>query len=259
MNQTGPSLTEAVIESWRSVFGNAAPLARASVLPFFLFLALQRIDQIVGTNEGAYRILWGVVSTVLSAVPAIILLMPWYRHLLAARIPALASRPALGWSFVMMVRWAGLDVMFFIAMAPITAVLAQSGQQGSEAASGVAGAVLFYYMALVIAAYLIYGRMGLSVPAAAAESDHRYMRSWLATRENGWRIGFAILICWLSIEFPISILRAPLAVDNPTLAMQYLDATLAAVFRVVNELLGAAVFTQFYLASLTGKSDAESV
>lgn len=255
MNKTGPSLTEAVIESWRSVFENAAPLARASVLPFFLFLALQRIDQVVGASGGVFGIIWGAAYTILSAVPAVILLMPWYRKLLAARMPAMASQPSLGWSFVMMVRWAGLDLMFFIAMAPITALLSQSGLQSGNPGPGAGNVLLFYYMAFVIGAYLFYGRMGLAVPAAAAESDHRYMRSWFATRENGWRIGFAVLICILPLEIPVEILQSQLSVDGAPLAMQYLNASLGAVVRVVNELLTATIFAQFYLASLTGKPE----
>lgn len=255
MNQSGPNLFEAVIESWRMVFGNAAALVRASILPFFLFLGLHRLEELVRADGVVSGLAWGLVFTVLAAVPAVILLMPWYRQLLAVHAPAMSAEPAPGWALILMLRWAGLDVMFFIAMAPISALMIQSTPQAGESAAGTPGLVIFYYATVVIGAYLVYGRMGLAVPAAAAESDHSYLRSWFATRDIGWRIGFAVLICALSIEIPIGILRAPLAVEDPTLGMQYLDAALNAVFRVVNELLGAAVFVQFYLAGMAGQPE----
>lgn len=251
MNGSGPGLFEAVIESWRLVIGNAAALARTALLPLVIFIALERLDSAF-RPEGAAILAWQLLFTILAAPPAVMLLMPWYRHLLAAADPAMAVRPATWWSIVLMLRWAGLDILFFAAQAPVVALLIQAGPPGVEPGPEYAGIVVFYVATFVISAYLFYGRMGLALPAAAAEADHSYRRSWMATAANGWRIGFAILLCWLSIQFPISMLRQPLAVENATVAMLYLHAALGAVFRVVNELLGAAVFVQFYLARTAG-------
>ena len=83
MNGSGPGLFEAVIESWRLVIGNAVALARIALLPFLLFIALHRL----GTTfkpEGMAILAWDLLFTILAAAPAAMLLMPWYRHLLAS-------------------------------------------------------------------------------------------------------------------------------------------------------------------------------
>jgi hypothetical protein len=247
MNKSGPGLFEAVIESWRLVIGNAGAIARIALIPFLLFIALHRLEATF-EPEGMAILGWNLLFTILAAVPAAMLLMPWYRRLLAAGDPAMKERPAMWWSVVLMLRWVGLDIMFFAALAPIAAISLQTTAAGAETAPGSPGIVIFYFATFIISAYLFYGRMGLALPAAAAEADHGYRRSWAATGAIGWRIGLAIVLCWLSINIPIEMLREPLAVDDPTLAMQYLDAALGALFRTVNELLGAAVFAQFYLA-----------
>lgn len=246
MSRAGPGLFEAVIESWRLVIGNAGELVRISAIPFLLFLALNRLETAF-KPEGMAALAWTLLFTVLAAAPAAILLMPWYRKLLSKGNPGLAARPRAWWSIMLMLRWAGLDVMFLAGMAPVMAMSIQVVAAGADSAPR-PEFILIYFASVAVGSYLIYGRMGLALPAAAAESDHGYGRSWAATGNNGWRIGLAIIICWQSVQIPIDILRAPLAVEDPTLAMQYLDAALGALFRVVNELLSTAVFAQFYLA-----------
>ena len=255
MNGSGPGLFEAVIESWRLVIVNAATLAKGAVIPFLLFMALNRLESLI-KPEGMAILPWTLLLTVLAAVPAVILLMPWYRKLLAVGEPSLASRPKTWWSIILMMRWAGLDAMFFAMMMPITIISIQIVAAGTEATPRPELA-LVYYASIALGSYLVYGRMGLALPAAAAETDHGYRRSWAATADSGWRIGLAILLCWLSVLIPIDLLRHPLAVEDPTLAMQYLDAALGALFRVVNELLGAAVFAQFYLAHKSAPRESE--
>lgn len=255
MTGSGPGLIEAVIESWRLVVGNAAALVRVAAIPFLIFIALNRIEAAF-RPEGLAELPWTLLFTILAAVPAVMLLMPWYRQLLAVGDPALSSRPAAWWSIMLMLRWVGLDVMFFAMLAPVTMISIQAIAAGLDSAPR-GEIVLLYFASMALGSYLIYGRMGLVLPAAAAESDHGYHRSWAATGNNGWRIGLAILLCALSVEFPIDILRQPLMVENPTLAMQYLDAALGALYRVVNELLGAAVFTQFYLARMADRGGGE--
>ncbi len=256
MNGSGPGLFQAVIESWRLVIGNAAMLARIALVPFLIFVALNRLEAAF-KPEGTAILAWSLLFTILAAPPAIMLLMPWFRQLLAASDPAMAAPPAMWWSIVLMLRWVGLDIMFFMALAPIAAVSIQMMTAGGEPAPGNSGIVVFYVATFVISAYMFYGRMGLALPAAAAESDHSYRRSWAATGNSGWRIGFAVILCLLSVQIPIDSLRAPLAVENPTLAMQYIDAVLGAIFRILNELLSAAVFAQFYLARAAGPAEDE--
>jgi hypothetical protein len=249
MNDSGPGLFEAVIESWRLVFGNLRELLRIALLPFLLFMILHRLQQVVMPDEGLVILAWTLLFTILAGVPATILLMPWLRRLLAAADPELASRqPASGWSLVLMLRWIGLDVMFLMALAPISAMEIQAQlASGSEPAEPTIAAFLFIPI-FVFSSYLIYGRMGLSLPAAASESDHRYRRSWQSTTQTGWRIGFAVVLCWLSVQIPVDVARASLASSDPSMAAQVLDAALAALFRTVNELLSAAVYVQFYIA-----------
>lgn len=255
MNDSGPGLIEAVIESWRLVISNAGALVRVAAIPFLLFVALNRIEAVF-MPEGMGVLAWDLLFTVLAAPPAAMLLMPWYRQLLAAANPAMAARPAMWWSVALMLRWVGLDIMVFSALAPVLAMSIQAVAAGGEAVPR--PDILFIYLTtIVVGFYLFYGRLGLSVPAAAAESNHSYRRSWVATRENGWRITFAFLLCWMPIQFLIDILRQPLAVENPSLAMQYLDAAQGAFFRIVSELLGAAVFAQFYLARTAAPSEDE--
>ena len=250
MNGSGPGLFEAVIESWRLVIGNAGALARIALIPFLLFIALHRLE-LAFEPEGMAILAWDLLFTILAAVPAVMLLMPWYRRLLAAADPAMQARPAMWWSVVLMLRWAGLDILFFAGMGPVMAMSIQVVAAAGEPAPRL-DIFIFYWAMLVMGSYLFYGRMGLALPAAAAESDHSYRRSWAMTRDNGWRIGFAIILCWLPIQFLIETLRGPLAVEDPTLAMQYLDAALGGLLRTVNELLVTAVYVQFYLARTAG-------
>lgn len=247
MNGSGPGLFEAVIESWRLVIGNAAALVRIAFVPFLLFLALHRLAAAY-EPEGAMAVMaWSLLFTVLPAVPAVMLLMPWYRMLLTPANPALATRPATWWSIVLMLRWAGLDTMFFAGMVPVMAMSLQVTSAGGDLATR-PDILVFQLTMIGIGSYLFYGRMGLALPAAAAETDHSYRRSWAMTRDNGWRIGFAIILCWLPLQFLVSSLLEPLATEDPTLALHYLDAALGALLRTVNELLVTAVYVQFYLA-----------
>jgi hypothetical protein len=239
-----------VIESWRLVIGNAVALARLALLPFLIFVALNRLEKAF-MPEGMSVLAWDLLFMILAGPPAVMLLMPWYRRLLAAGDPSLASPPAMGWSLVLMLRWAGLDILFFMAVAPALAMLTQAAMVGGEFTPR-GEVIIFNYASIIVGSYLFYGRMGLALPAAAAGADHRYRRSWAMTSDNGWRIGLAILLCALPLEFLIGSLRAPLlVVENPTPTLLYLDAALGAVFRIVNELLGAAVFAQYYLARTT--------
>jgi len=256
MSSPGPGIFDAVIESWRLVIGNAGALARVAPLPFLIFVALHRLE-VAFDPEGMAVLAWSLLFRILAAVPAAMLLMPWYRRLLAAANPGLAAQPTMWWSIVLMLRWVGLEIMFFAALAPITAIWIQTLAAGAEPAPGISGMTIFYVATFIIGVYLFYGRMGLAMPAAAAQTDHSYRHSWATTTAYGRRISVAIILCWLSVQIPVEMLREPLAVEDPTLAMQYLDAALGALFSIVNELLAAAVFAQFYLARTAAPLEGE--
>ncbi len=251
MNDSGPGLIDAVLESWRLVLGNARELVRISLVPFVIFMSLERLENAVMPEEGMAVMGWTFLFTILMAVPAGMLLMPWFRLLLAARDPAMAARPAAWWSVALTLRWVGLDVMFFAAMVPVMLMSIQAGTAPAAQPGDTAGIFILFWVIFILGSYLIYGRMGLTLPAAAAQTDHSYSRAWSATGSYGWRIGFAVILCWLSIQIPIDLLREPLKSDDPTAAALLLDAALMALFRTINELLSAAVFAQFYLASTT--------
>lgn len=251
MNDSGPGLIDAVIQSWRLVLGNARHLVRISLVPFIIFMGLERLQEAVMPEAGMAIMGWTFLFTVLTAVPAAMLLMPWFRLLLAVREPAMAARPAAWWSVALTLRWAGLDVMFFAAMIPVMVMSIQAGMAGAGQPGGGGEIVLLFWVIFILGAYLIYGRMGLSLPAAAAESDHSYRKAWSVTGSYGWRISFAVIVCWLSIQIPIDLLREPLKSEDPSSAALFLDAALTALFRTVNELLSAAIFAQFYIASTT--------
>lgn len=249
MNDSGPGVLEAAVESWRLVIGNANELARVALLPFLLFAGLHRLQMVLTPEEGMVILAWTLLFTVLSGIPAAMLLMPWYRKLLSAADPELVARkPALGWSFLLMLRWVGLELMFLAALSPFYALTIQTETANGGSPQEPSGIGLLAVPVFILGAYLFYARMGLSLPAVAAEEDHRYLRSWRSTAEPGWRICFAILLCWVSIQVPIQILHAPLETDDPSSAVELLNALLSATFSTVNELLGAAVLAQFYLA-----------
>jgi hypothetical protein len=248
MNDSGPGLIDAVIQSWRLVLGNARDLVRIGLVPFVIFMGLERLEKAVMPDEGYAVLGWTLLFTILPAVPAAMLLMPWLRSLLAARDPALAARPVGWWSVVLTLRWAGLDVMFFAAMMPVTVMSIQVGMEGGGQPGEAAAIFIMFWAIFILGSYLIYGRLGLSLPAAAAESDHSYRKAWSVTGSYGWRIGFAVILCWLSIQIPVDLLREPLKSDDPTAVALFLDAALTALSRTINELLSAAVFAQFYIA-----------
>ena len=251
MNQSGPGLFEAVTESWRLVAGNVAKAARMALLPFLMFMALHRLEDAVTPEEGMAILGWRLLFTILMALPAAMLLMPWFRLLLAGHDPAMANPPSTSWTGVLMLRWVGLDIMFFAALAPIMAINIQANMAGPGAPANMGGMYILFWAVFILGAYLIYGRMGLSLPAAAAQSDHSYRRAWAGSGGFGWRIGFAVILCWLSILMPVDILRGSLELEDPTAAVLFIDAVLDALFRTVNELLSAAVFAQFYIAANT--------
>lgn len=253
--ETGPGLVEAVLTSWRLLFDNLRFYLRFALLPFAMFMALHRLEEIVKPEAGMAILGWTFLFTVLAAIPATMLLMPWFRMLLAARSPALAARPAGWWWVVLGLRWAGLDVLMFLALAPVLGMAIRVVSAGGAQVPH-PELVALYWATMILGGYLIYGRMGLSLAGAAAEADHRYRISWAATRHNGWRIGLAIILCWLSVDLPVDFLRSALAEAEPSPAVDILDAAFAALFRTVNELLSAAVYVQFFLA---GKSVDESV
>jgi len=251
MSQSGPGLFEAVIESWRLVIGNVADVARIALIPFVMFMALHRLEDAVTPEEDMAILGWRLLFTILMAVPAAMLLMPWLRGILSAHDLAMTNPSPTSWTGVLMLRWAGLDIMFFAAMAPVMAMDIQAEMADPGEPVSLDGAYILFWAVLIFGAYLIYGRMGLSLPAAAAQSDHSYRRAWAGSGGFGWRIGFAVILCWLSILIPVDVLRSPLELEDPTAATLFVDAVLDALFRTVNELLSAAVFAQFYIAANT--------
>lgn len=237
---------ETAVASWRDLLENAGVALRSTVLPFLLILALNRIGVWL-EPRGMASVAWAFAYTVLFTVPAMLLLVPWYRHLLSAAAPGLAGPAAPWWSAVFLARTVALELLLFAVLLPSQIAFVPIAEAGGKPDPAQLSTVSILFLALLPGLYF-YGRSSMALPAAASEGDHRFTRSWRMTATCGWRIVGVLLLCALPI-FLIGMGMAgpPADTASPPPPPTFLKSALGAALSVTGELIAATALARIYL------------
>lgn len=246
---------ETAFASWRALLENAGVALRCAALPFLMILALGRLGVWLDP-QGMAQAVWGFAYTVLFAVPATLLLVPWYRHLLSAAEPGLAGRAASWWSAMFLARTIALELLLFAVLLPSQILLIRIEAAGGEPDPGQSSTVLILFLALLPGLYF-YVRSAMALPAAASEGDHRFARSWRMTVSGGWHIVGVLLLCALPI-FLIGLgMVGPPPETGPPPPPGFLKSALGAALSVTGELIAATALAHIYLRLGGGAAERE--
>jgi len=234
-----------VFQAWRLLIENSGAALRMAVLPFLIFLAIHRLVD-MADPEGFSAVGWMFFNVVVFPIPAALLLVPWYRHVLSARWPELAERPAHWWYVTFMLRTLGLELMLFAVQLPSAIAGLLAVQSGGEPDPELARMSLFLLLALAPGFYL-YARTAMALPAAAAGGDHSYAQSWRMTDGAGWRIATLVFILWFTFLVINGLaLGVPAEGADPALP-PFLESAIRAAVDVVRELTMAGALALVYL------------
>jgi hypothetical protein len=232
-------------QAWRLLIENSGAALRMAVLPFLILMAVHRLIDLADP-AGLSALSWMFFKLVVFPIPAALLLVPWYRHILSARWPALAARPAHWWYATFMARTLGLEFMLFVMQLPSAIAGLMAVQSGGNPDPQLARLSLFLLLALAPGFYF-YARAALALPAAAAGGDHSYGRSWRVTGAAGWRIATLIFILWFTFIIIGGLALGPPAEGGAPVLPPFLASAISAAIDVVRELVMAAALALVYL------------
>ncbi len=242
---SGPDLPRwgIALQAWRVLIENSGAALRVAVLPFLMLLAMHRLID-VAEPAGSQVFGWALLNVVIFPIPAALLLVPWYRLILSAQRPDLADRPARWWYVAFMIRTLWLELMLFAFQTPALVAVIMATQNGDTPDPELVQlARLLFFLALAPGFYL-YGRAGLSLPAAAGGDNNSYGRSWRMTGGAGWRIAGIVFVMWFSFYIIGGIVSGATAEGAPP---GILVSALSAAIDVVRELAMAAALALVYL------------
>lgn len=250
---THPTLPvwDTVTESWRDFHSRLGRIPAVGLFPALLFLALVRLEDRLDL-DGWVALALGLPFLALHAVPATLLVVPWYRASLAQ--PGQASQgPTPAWYYLnLFPRWLLLEMIIFVPLMPVEAlaIALDIAHDGSDPRN--AAILQLSVMAIAIAAWP-YARCSLALPAAAIGADSRFAESWRLTTGNGWRIVGTLLLCLFPIAVAAVAVRSQFPTE-PSAEQTILLAVLGAVYYVLAELLSATVLSRVYfrLSGATG-------
>lgn len=228
---------DTVAQSWRQTVGAAASWLPRALVPFFLLLALNRLDAQFDLPDIA-GLPWRFAYVLLYAVPMTWFLVPWYREILGA-----AAGPATGPDYVRFaLRWLALDAGFFVATLPIRIVLLQFAGIEGEPEPHVAGTSLIAAL-LVPPVLYAYARFSLAIPPAATGARIRFQEAWQMTEGNGWRIFGAALVASGPIIVAMTLVPKGAPNQPPVFAL----SVLVTAVQLFLELLVATVLARIFL------------
>jgi len=226
------------LQAWRILIEHSGAALRIAILPFLILLAMHRLVGIV-EPVGLQAFGWQLLYVAVFPIPAALLLVPWYRLILSAQRPELADRPARWWYVAFMIRTLWLELMLFAFQLPSLVVGIMAVDSSDTPDPGVALLVLLLFFVTLVPGFYLYGRAGLSLPAAAAGDDDSYGRSWRTTDAAGWRIAGIVFVLW----FTFFVISGMLPGTSPGI----LASAINAAIDVVRELAMAAALALVYL------------
>ena len=244
----GPDLPRwgIVFEAWRVVIENSGAALRVAFLPFLILLAMHRLVDVVAPT-GFQAIGWQLVHVVVFPIPAALLLVPWYRLIVSAQRPELASPPARWWYVAFMIRTLGLELMLFASQTPSMVASIMAVADGGAPDPELARLALMFFLVALAPGFYLYARAGLALPAAACGDDDSYGRSWRVTGGAGWRVAGIVFTVWMMF-FIVGLMLAGAPPEGAATAPPvFFDAVISAAIDVVRELAMAAALALVYL------------
>ncbi|MDH3230728.1 MAG: hypothetical protein OEN55_13130 [Alphaproteobacteria bacterium] len=235
-----------VLLTWRILIENSGAALRNAVLPFLILLAMHRLTGIVAP-AGFHLIGWQMLHVAVFPIPAALLLVPWYRRILSAQRPELANRPARWWYVAFMIRTLLLELMLFASQIPSMVASVMAVESGGAPDPELARLALMFFLVALAPGFYLYGRAGLSLPAAACGDDDGYVRSWRMSGGAGWRIAGIVIVVWFPFFIISGMVSGVPAEGTAPAPPAFLDAAMSAAIDVVRELAMAAALGLVYL------------
>jgi hypothetical protein len=239
---------ETVREAYVRVFRNPRLVARASLMPFSLSMALIALGFSVPVTSSL-----GFLSAILGLLPYTFFGVAWHRLTLLGPVagapPLLPAWRQRHWRFlgyllaVMLIGYAAIAMVFSLAFAVV--------QPEIEAMSAGLGLMIFAGTAILA---FIMARLSFVFPAVSVDESYRLRHAWTHTKGQGLRLIGATLLAaapMVALIWAVSgilgalLIAAPAAVPGQdglppeARAQAFVDANLGAL--MLTQAVGAAI------------------
>ena len=239
---------QTVREAYVRVFRNPRLLARASLMPFSLSMALIALGFSVPVTSSL-----GILSAILGLLPYTFFGVAWHRLTLLGPVagapPLLPAWRQRHWRFlgyllaVMLIGYAAIAMVFSLAFAVV--------QPEIEAMSAGLGLMIFAGTAILA---FIMARLSFVFPAVSVDESYRLRHAWTHTKGQGLRLIGATLLAaapMVALIWAVSgilgalLISAPAAVPGQdglppeARAQAFVDANLGAL--MLTQAVGAAI------------------
>ena len=239
---------QTVREAYVRVFRNPRLVARASLMPFSLSMALIALGFSVPVTSSL-----GILSAILGLLPYTFFGVAWHRLTLLGPVagapPLLPAWRQRHWRFlgyllaVMLIGYAAIAMVFSLAFAVV--------QPEIEAMSAGLGLMIFAGTAILA---FIMARLSFVFPAVSVDESYRLRHAWTHTKGQGLRLIGATLLAsapMVALIWAVSgilgalLISAPAAVPGQdglppeARAQAFVDANLGAL--MLTQAVGAAI------------------
>ena len=239
---------ETVREAYVRVFRNPRLLARASLMPFSLSMALIALGFSVPVTSSL-----GILSAILGLLPYTFFGVAWHRLTLLGPVagapPLLPAWRQRHWRFlgyllaVMLIGYGAIAMVFSLAFAVV--------QPEIEAMSAGLGLMIFAGTAILA---FIMARLSFVFPAVSVDESYRLRHAWTHTKGQGLRLIGATLLAsapMVALIWAVSGILGALLLADPTAvpgqdglppearAQAFVDANLGAL--MLTQAIGAAI------------------
>ena len=239
---------ETVREAYVRVFRNPRLLARASLMPFSLSMALIALGFSVPVTSSL-----GILAAILGLLPYTFFGVAWHRLTLLGPVagapPLLPAWRQRHWRFlgyllaVMLIGYGAIAMVFSLAFAVV--------QPEIEAMSAGLGLMIFAGTAILA---FIMARLSFVFPAVSVDESYRLRHAWTHTKGQGLRLIGATLLAsapMVALIWAVSGILGALLLADPTAvpgqdglppearAQAFVDANLGAL--MLTQAIGAAI------------------
>ncbi len=239
---------ETVREAYVRVFRNPRLLARASLMPFSLSIALIALGFLVPVTSSL-----GFLSAILGLLPYTFFGVAWHRLTLLGPVagapPLLPAWRQRHWRFlgyllaVMLIGYGAIAMVFSLAFAVV--------QPKMEAMSAGLGLMIFAGTAILA---FIMARLSFVFPAVSVDESYRLRHAWTHTKGQGLRLIGATLLAsapMVALIWAVSGILGALLIADPAAvpgqdglppearAQAFVDANLGAL--MLTQAVGAAI------------------